>query len=150
MDEPFGALDPMTREVLQAEIAEIQRSSRKTVVFVTHDMDEALGLATLIAVMDRGRLVQAGTPLELLTEPANDFVRDLVGRDELGLKLLALAPVASRLRPGDTAPGAPVAARASLRQALSRMLAEGRDRLAVIDAEGRPLGAIHLADLLRR
>ena len=51
---------------------------------------------------------------------------------------------------GDTAPGAPVAARASLRQALSRMLAEGRDRLAVIDAEGRPLGAIHLADLLRR
>jgi osmoprotectant transport system ATP-binding protein len=150
MDEPFAALDPITREVLQAEIAEIQRASRKTVVFVTHDMDEALGLATRIAVMDGGRLVQAGTPLELLTAPATEFVRSLVGRDDLGLKLLGLAAVASRLRPGETAPGAPVAADASLRQALSRMVAEGCDRLAVSDGEGRPLGAIHLADMLRR
>jgi osmoprotectant transport system ATP-binding protein len=150
MDEPFAALDPITREALQAEIAEIQRASRKTVVFVTHDMDEALRLASRVAVMDGGRLVQAGTPLELLTAPANDFVRDLVGRDDLGLKLLGLAPVKSRLRPGEPAPGAPIMADASLRQALSRMLAEACDRLAVSDGEGRPLGAVHLADLLRR
>ncbi len=150
MDEPFGALDPITRQALQAEIAEIQRSNRKTVVFVTHDMDEALRLASRIAVMDQGQLVQAATPLELLSAPANDFVRDLVGRDDLGLKLLGLAAVERRMRPGEPAPGPPLAAGASLREALSRMVAEGCDRLAVVDAEGRPLGAIHLADLLRR
>jgi osmoprotectant transport system ATP-binding protein len=150
MDEPFGALDPITREALQGEIAEIQRASRKTVVFVTHDMEEALRLASRIAVMDRGRLVQAGTPFELLTAPASDFVRDLIGRDDLGIRLLGLATVASRLRTGAPAPGEPIAAEASLRRALSRMVAEGSDRLAVVDAEGRPLGAIHLADLLRR
>ena len=88
MDEPFGALDPITRDALQAEIARIQRESRKTIVFVTHDMEEALKLATRIAVMDRGRLVQAGTPLEILAAPANDFVRDLVGQDEVGIRLL--------------------------------------------------------------
>jgi osmoprotectant transport system ATP-binding protein len=150
MDEPFGALDPITREALQAEIAEIQQASRKTVIFVTHDMDEALRLATRIAVMDRGRLVQTGTPLELLTAPAGDFVRELIGRDDLGVKLLGVATVASRYRAAETAPGEPIPAEASLRQALSRMVAEGRDRLAVIDAEGRPAGAIHFADLLRR
>ena len=150
MDEPFGALDPITREALQGEIAEIQRASRKTVVFVTHDMDEALRLGSRIAVMDGGRLIQVGTPVELLTAPASDFVRELIGRDDLGIKLLGLATVESRLRAGDGAPGAPIAAAASLRQALSRMVAEGRDRLAVADGEGRTLGAIHLVDLLRR
>ena len=150
MDEPFGALDPITRDALQAEIAEIQRASRKTVVFVTHDMEEALRLASRIAVMDRGRLVQLGTPVELLTAPDTDFVRDLVGRDDLGVKLLGLAEVASRLRPGETAPGEPIAATASLRQALSRMVAEGSDRLPVAGPAGETEGVIHLADLLRR
>jgi osmoprotectant transport system ATP-binding protein len=150
MDEPFGALDPITRQALQAEIAEIQRTSRKTVVFVTHDIEEALRLATRIAVMDRGRLVQTGTPLELVTAPASDFVRELIGRDDLGVKLLGIATVASRCLAGETAPGEPIAAAASLRQALSRMVAEGRDRLPVADAEGRPAGVIHLADMLRR
>jgi osmoprotectant transport system ATP-binding protein len=150
MDEPFGALDPITREALQAEIAEIRRASRKTVVFVTHDIDEALRLGSRIAVMDRGRLVQSATPLELLTAPAGDFVRDLVGRDDLGVRLLGVATVASRVRAGAPAPGEPIDAGASLRQALSRMVAEGCDRLAVVDAQGRALGAVHLADLLRR
>ena len=150
MDEPFGALDPITREALQSEIAEIQRASGKTVVFVTHDMDEALRLGSRIAVMNRGRLVQVGRPLELLTAPATDFVRELVGRDELGIRLLGVMTVASRLRAGETAPGEPIGAAASLRQALSRMVAEGRDRLPVAAADGSPAGAIHLADVLRR
>ena len=150
MDEPFGALDPITREALQSEIAQIQRDSGKTVVFVTHDMEEALRLASRIAVMDGGRLVQLGTPFELLTAPASDFVRDLVGRDDLGINLLALETVASRARSGEAAPGEPIAGTASLRQALSRMVAERRDRLAVAAADGRPLGTVHLADLVRR
>jgi osmoprotectant transport system ATP-binding protein len=150
MDEPFGALDPITRQTLQTEIAEIHRASRKTIVFVTHDMDEALRLASRVAVMDRGKLVQAATPLQLLAAPANGFVRDLVGRDDLGIKLLAMETVASRVRAGDAAPGEPIAAVASLRHALSRMVAERQDRLAVIDADGRPAGAVHLADLVRR
>jgi osmoprotectant transport system ATP-binding protein len=150
MDEPFGALDPITRDALQVEIARIHRESQKTIVFVTHDMEEALKLATRMAVMDRGRLVQAGTPLEILASPANDFVRDLVGQDEIGIRLLSVETVEKRVRRGE-APAAPgIAANASLRQALSRMIAEGSDRLAVTDDDGRPIGALHLADLVRR
>jgi osmoprotectant transport system ATP-binding protein len=150
MDEPFGALDPITRDALQSEIARIHRESRKTIVFVTHDMEEALKLASRIAVMDRGRLVQTGTPLEILAAPANDFVRDLVGQDEVGIRLLSVETVASRLRQGAAPPGQGIPATASLRQALSRMITAGTDRLAVTDVEGRPVGALHLADLVRR
>jgi osmoprotectant transport system ATP-binding protein len=150
MDEPFGALDPITRDALQSEIARIHRESRKTIVFVTHDMEEALKLASRIAVMDRGRLIQAGTPLEILAAPANDFVRDLVGQDEVGIRLLSVETVANRLRQSEVAPGQPIAATASLRQALSRMIAEHTDRLAVTDTQGRPIGALHLADIVRR
>jgi osmoprotectant transport system ATP-binding protein len=150
MDEPFGALDPITRDALQAEIARIHAASRKTIVFVTHDMDEALKLATEIAIMDRGRLVQVGTPLDLLTAPVNDFVRDFVGREDLGMRLLSVEKVALRLRRGETAPGEPISEEASLRQALSQMIARGSDRIAVVDAAGRARGVLHLADLVRR
>jgi osmoprotectant transport system ATP-binding protein len=150
MDEPFGALDPITRDALQVEIARIHRESRKTVVFVTHDMEEALKLATRIAVMDRGRLIQAGTPLEILASPASDFVRDLVGQDELGIRLLSVETVANRVRRGAAPPAPAIAATASLRQALSCMIAEHSDRLAVTDADGRPIGTLDLADLVRR
>jgi osmoprotectant transport system ATP-binding protein len=113
MDEPFGALDPITRDALQAEIARIHRESQKTVVFVTHDMEEALKLATRIAVMDRGRLIQVGTPLEILAQPASDFVRDLVGQDELGIRLLSVETVGSRARRGAAPPKPAIAEIAS-------------------------------------
>ena len=150
MDEPFGALDPITREALQHEIAEVHRRSRKTIVFVTHDMDEALRLGSRIVIMDRGRLVQAASPVELLTAPATDFVREFIGGDDRGVKLLAVQTVADRLRSGEAAPGTPIVVTASLRQALARMVAERVDRLAVVDAGGRALGAIQLTDLVRR
>src|SRR4029077_6882736 len=73
MDEPFGALDPPTREALQAEIKRIQAETKKTIVFVTHDMDEALRLGDKVAVMRAGRLVQYAAPAELLAHPADDF-----------------------------------------------------------------------------
>lgn len=76
MDEPFGALDPVTRGALQAEMSRIHRILGRTIVLVTHDIDEALRLADRLILMDHGEVVQQGTPLELLTSPANDFVRE--------------------------------------------------------------------------
>jgi len=149
MDEPFGALDPITRDALQAELARIHRETGKTIVFVTHDMDEALRLATQIAILDHGRLVQLGSPREILTAPANDFVRDFIGRDDLGLKLLATETAADRVRPGEPAEGAPIPAEASLRTALSILVARHADSAPVAAADGKPLGALHLDDLVR-
>ena len=150
MDEPFAALDPITREALQREIANIHGRSGKTIIFVTHDMNEALMLASRIAVMDQGRVVQVGTPAELLTKPGNDFVRSLVGRDDAGLMLLSTEKVADRMRRG-TAEGEPsIDAEASLRQALSRMLLVRAERLAVVDDTGRAIGTIDIGDLVRR
>jgi osmoprotectant transport system ATP-binding protein len=149
MDEPFAAVDPITRDALQAELAHIHRASDKTIVFVTHDIDEALRLATMIAVMDRGRIVQCAAPLDLLEHPANDFVRDFVGRQGLGLKLLSLRRVGERLRRGETATGDPLCEETSLRDALAAMTAAGTDRLPVADTEGRAIGVVTLADLVR-
>ena len=150
MDEPFGALDPLTRAVMHDELARIQRESGKTVLLVTHDMEAALKLASRIAIIDRGRLVQTGTPRELLTQPSDDFVRAFTGRDAHGLALLALERVGARLRPGETASGEPIRSDASLHEALSRMVERGSDRLAVADDKERMLGVIHLADIVRR
>ena len=83
MDEPFGALDPITRESLQRLIKRLQFEMKKTIVFVTHDMDEALLLADRIVIMDEGKVIQIGTPQEILTNPANDFVKSLIGEDRL-------------------------------------------------------------------
>jgi osmoprotectant transport system ATP-binding protein len=149
MDEPFAAIDPITRDTLQAELAHIHRASGKTIVFVTHDIEEALRLATVIAMMDRGRIVQLGTPLDILEHPANDFVRDFVGRQGLGLRLLSVRRIADRLRSGETAEGEPLALEASLVEALSAMTARRTDRLPVRDAEGRKIGVIALGDLVR-
>ena len=89
MDEPFGAVDPLTREVLQNEMRRVHQQTKKTIVFVTHDMDEALKLASRIAILNAGRLVQYDRPIELLTRPADDFVRSFIGKADLGLKLLS-------------------------------------------------------------
>ncbi|WP_448206646.1 ABC transporter ATP-binding protein [Azospirillum sp. sgz302134] len=149
MDEPFSALDPITRAALQAEMATIHKATGTTIVFVTHDMDEALKLANRIAVLDHGRLVQHGTPMEILTRPANDTVRDLIGREDWGLKLLAVETVGQRARPDSAAPGVPLPSSAPLRQALAEMVARGTDRLPVVDEQGRPAGVLHLSDLVR-
>jgi osmoprotectant transport system ATP-binding protein len=149
MDEPFAALDPINRDRLQDELVRIHRLTKKTILFVTHDIEEALRLATRMAVMDRGRLVQEGRPIEILERPADDFVRDFVGRQGLGLKLLSVRRVGDRLRRGETAEGDPVPLDAPLREALSAMAQRRTDRLPVADAEGRPVGVIALADLVR-
>ncbi|WP_022849816.1 ABC transporter ATP-binding protein [Limisalsivibrio acetivorans] len=81
MDEPFGALDPITREHLQRRLTKIQEELKKTIVFVTHDIDEAIRLATKVAIMKDGNLVQFDTPEDILTNPANRFVKEFIGTD---------------------------------------------------------------------
>ena len=149
MDEPFAAVDPVTRAALQGEILRIHQATKKTIVFVTHDIEEALLLASDIAIIERGRLAQWGTPLDLLEHPASAFVAEFVGGSSSGLKLLSLRTVADRLHPGEAAEGEPLPSNASLRDALAAMAARHTDRLPVVDAAGQPLGAITLADLVR-
>jgi len=97
MDEPFGAVDPLTRDRLQMEFARIQRELRKTVIFVTHDVDEAIRLADRIALLRDGRLQQYDTPEELLDHPANKFVHDFMGADR-ALKRLGRVRVGEVMR----------------------------------------------------
>lgn len=148
MDEPFAAVDPITRDALQGELKRIHRATGKTVVFVTHDIEEALRLATMIAIMERGRLVQVGAPLDIVERPASDFVRDFVGVQGIALKLLSVRRVADRARRGESAEGEPIAADATLAEALEAMIARRVERLPVADESGA-VGAITLADLVR-
>ncbi|MGA8784625.1 MAG: ABC transporter ATP-binding protein [Polaromonas sp.] len=151
MDEPFGALDPVTRAALQLEIARIHKLSGKTIVLVTHDIDEALGLATRIVLLDQGRIVQSGTPLEILSAPASDFVLDFFGRSDVGIRLLGLRRVADHVRPdlrGEAPEGEPIPATLSLREALSIFVSRRVARLSVVDGQGRRMGSIDLQDLL--
>ena len=153
MDEPFGALDPVTRAALQVEIRRIHQAFGKTIVLVTHDIDEALSLATRIVLLDKGRIVQSGTPLQMLSAPANDSVIDFFGRSDIGIKRLGLQRVADHLSPaapGDVLQGEPIAATLSLRDALSIFIVRGVTRLLVMDDAGRPLGSIGLQDLLEQ
>ncbi|MFC4411453.1 ABC transporter ATP-binding protein [Chungangia koreensis] len=80
MDEPFSALDPISREKLQDDIIKLQKAIKKTIVFVTHDMHEALKLGDRICMMNEGEIVQVGTPSELISHPANDFVQEFIGK----------------------------------------------------------------------
>ncbi|QGF27758.1 ATP-binding cassette domain-containing protein [Pantoea eucalypti] len=150
MDEPFGALDPVTRGVLQQEVLRIHRLSGRTIVLVTHDIDEALTLADRIVLMDNGEIVQQGRPVELLTQPKNDFVRDFFGRSEMGVRLLSLEQVGNAVRRGEWLAGEPIAAGLTLRDALSQFIARGTDRLPVIDDQEQPLGVLYFGDLLRQ
>ncbi|WP_054634276.1 ABC transporter ATP-binding protein [Pantoea stewartii] len=148
MDEPFGALDPVTRSALQQEMLRIHQVSGCTIVLVTHDIDEALTLADNIVLLHDGEIVQQGKPLTLLTRPGNDFVRDFFGRSERGLRLLALGQVGSVVRHGEWLEAEPLRADLTLREALSQFISRGTDKLPVVDGDRRPLGVLHFADLL--
>lgn len=150
MDEPFGALDPVNRQALQQEMLRIQTLSGRTVVLVTHDIDEALTLADHMVLMDGGEIVQQGRPIELLTQPANDFARAFFGRSELGVRLLALERAGSAARRGEWLEEEPIVASLTLREALSQFIARRTDKLPVVDQHQKPLGVLHFSDLLRR
>lgn len=149
MDEPFGALDPVTRGALQQEMRRIHQLLGRTIVLVTHDIDEALRLADHLILMDNGEVVQQGTPLEMLTQPANAFVRTFFGQSELGVRLLSLRQVGEYQRRGERVAGAPLHVSMSLREALSQFVAQRRLVLPVANEKGEVCGALHFADLLR-
>jgi osmoprotectant transport system ATP-binding protein len=143
MDEPFGAVDPIVRERLQNEFLRLHRTLGTTVLFVTHDIDEAIKMGTRVAVMQQGgHLAQYAPPTELLLQPANDFVARFVGVDR-GLKRLSLLRVADvALEPGTTARvGEPTSA---VRQ---RAQAAGADYVLLLDGDGRPQGWARTAQL---
>jgi osmoprotectant transport system ATP-binding protein len=148
MDEPFGAIDPIVRARLQDEFLRLQREVRKTVVFVTHDIDEAIKVGDRIAILRRGgRLAQYDTPETILKRPADEFVADFVGADR-ALKAMALHTLAElELRPAANGVRAPRTT--TLRDALSLLIAEQADVLTVTDDDGRVLGSVTEDDLLR-
>ncbi len=150
MDEPFGALDPVTRATLQGELKRVHQLSGKTIVLVTHDIDEALLLATRIVLLDRGRVVQVGTPLELLTTPANELVVDFVGRSDIGIKLLSLQNAGSLARREPALVGLSLPAQASLREAVSFMTLHQLASVNLVDASGVPSGVLHATDIFAR
>ena len=149
MDEPFGALDPVTRAALQLALKKIHRATGKTILFVTHDIDEALLLATRIVLLNHGRIAQVGTPLELLQRPANDFVADFLGRTDLGLKQLSLRSITSHIKAIEgIEPSHTVAHTATLREAISQMATLHVSSLSVVDESGTVLGQVRATDLL--
>jgi len=138
MDEPFGAVDPIVRERLQNEFLRLQADLAKTILFVTHDIDEAIKMGDLVAVMEvGGKLAQFGTPDEILANPASDFVARFVGADR-GLKRLALSRVeALELRSAVTARVGDDSA-----EARRRIVADPLEFLLLVDAANRPIGWI--------
>jgi osmoprotectant transport system ATP-binding protein len=142
MDEPFGAVDPINRERLQDEFIRLQDEIRKTVVFVTHDIDEAIKMGDRIAILrEGGHLVQYATPAELLMRPADAFVEGFVGPDR-ALKRLALARVSEAPLGPPSDAQVTVSPDDVLRTALSRILAAGANAASVVDADGRATGTL--------
>jgi osmoprotectant transport system ATP-binding protein len=151
MDEPFGALDPITRSRIQNEFLRLQKQIKKTVIFVTHDIDEAIKMGDRIAVLrEGGILAQYGTADELLGDPVDDYVADFVGADR-GLKRLSLRQIGDLLgdQPAIQIPAdAPtVTAETSARVALSVLFTSNANVLAVTGEDGAPLGAVTLEHL---
>jgi osmoprotectant transport system ATP-binding protein len=145
MDEPFGALDPITRTRLQHEFLRIHREVGKTVIFVTHDIDEAILMGDRIAILrPGGRLAQYDMPDAILAEPADEFVASFVGEDR-GLKRLSLVRLDEiELGPVDGAVGPALVESTTLREALSLMLSEGSRSVVVLDGDGEPRGTLSL------
>ena len=145
MDEPFGAIDPINRARLQDEFLRLQEQVRKTVVFVTHDIDEAIKMGDRIAILRQGgHLAQYDTPAEILTHPADEFVAEFVGADR-ALKRLGLATLEDlELSPPNGAATGNLALTTSVRDALSQVLAAGGKPLNVIDGDGKVAGRVTL------
>ena len=149
MDEPFAAIDNITRRRLQDELLSIQEKVKKTILFVTHDVEEALRLADLVAVMRAGKVVQYDTPLHILSNPADSFVASLVGTEDV-VRRLSLLPVTAAMRPasgGYAANGKVVEPTSTLREALNLLLSSNTDSLPVVSRVDGLVGLVGLEDI---
>ena len=149
MDEPFGAVDPIARDRLQNDFLRLHAEVRKTVIFVTHDIDEAIKMGHRIAILKDGELVQYGTPDEILASPANEFIADFVGADR-GLKRLLLRELRDielTSLNGGTDDLPTVDERTSLRDALSLMVTRRVTALTVMGEDGERRGTVSMETL---
>jgi osmoprotectant transport system ATP-binding protein len=142
MDEPFSALDPISREQLQDELIRLQDTIKKTIVFVTHDMDEAIKIADRIAIMQNGEIVQFDTPEKILRHPANDFVKGFIGEDRLNSN--DAPPTARDLMLQRLITAKPTR---GLAEALKMMKKHTVDSLLVTDHTGKLLGVASISDV---
>ncbi|RUN67368.1 glycine/betaine ABC transporter ATP-binding protein, partial [Staphylococcus epidermidis] len=142
MDEPFGALDPITRDTLQDLVKELQQKLGKTFIFVTHDMDEAIKLADKICIMSKGKVVQYDTPDNILRYPANDFVRDFIGQN----RLIQDRP---NMKSVESAMIKPVTVKAddSLNDAVNIMRTRRVDTIFVVNNQNKLLGFLDIEDI---
>lgn len=136
MDEPFSALDPISREQLQDEIVRLQQKLQKTIVFVTHDIDEALKIADRICILNCGQIIQLGTPEQILRNPANDFVKNFIGLHRLSQMGVTPSIIEIMIRPVTTKPNR------GLTEALNTMRKHRVDSLLIIDNTEKLLGSV--------
>ncbi|PON03241.1 glycine/betaine ABC transporter ATP-binding protein [Bacillus halotolerans] len=139
MDEPFGALDPITRDSLQEEFKKLQKTLHKTIVFVTHDMDEAIKLADRIVILKGGEIVQIGTPDDILRNPANEFVEEFIGKERL---IQSSSPDVERVDQIMSTHPVTITADKTLSEAIQLMKQERVDSLLVVDDSHVLLGYV--------
>ena len=145
LDEPFSALDPLIRREMQDEFIRLQSVLKKTIVFITHDFDEAIRLADRIAIMKDGEIVQEGTPEDIVLSPATDYVREFT----LAVPKAKVVRVARAMQAASgAAPAASVSARSTVADA-APLFAEDATTLAVTDEAGRVVGHLHRGDVVR-
>lgn len=143
MDEPFGALDPLTREALQRLVKRLQQRMGRTIIMVTHDMDEAIRLADRIVIMDQGHIIQNASPDDVLTHPANEFVANLIGPERLRQAKVNHLTAAEIMRPNPIK----IHAQQNLGDALNQMHQYHVDSLMVVDDEDHLTGILDLKTL---
>ena len=147
MDEPFGAVDAIVRASLQNQMKQIAQGVETTILFVTHDVDEGLKLADRMVIMSQGRIVQDGTPLQILTRPASDFVAELLDAHDV-VRRLQLLRVTDAMRTGTpSSDGQRIESEATLRESLNAFL-QGAQALTVVK-DGAAIGTLHFADVQR-
>ncbi len=146
MDEPFGALDAITRSKLQVELRRIHQELGQTIIFVTHDIDEAVRLADEIVIMREGRIVQSGDPLDIVTDPADQFVSDLVGASDAlrRLSLIEAGSVAQPMERGSIPPAHELPATIDVRTAFGTMLGLGIMSIGLTSEDGKVIGTLDL------
>lgn len=147
MDEAFSALDPLIRVDMQSVLLDLQKEIRKTVVFITHDLDEALRLGDSIAILRDGEIIQQGTSQDIVLKPADDYIANFVREVNRG-RVIHVEKAMAPLKADTALPATSVMAGTSLDDAMKELVSRGAERLAVTDAQNRPLGVIDSATIV--